>query len=270
MNIPCATLHWYGKSWRKGRKLGHVTLVGNELGHLLAVANTFSPHFDDKMKAFSVQETIKPSLSPLSSSTNAIQLQSVSTRASGESYIQAAVIMGSSSDLKQMADCCRILESFGILFETTIVSAHRTPDRLVDYAKKAKSRGIKVIVAGAGGAAHLPGMVAAHTTVPVIGVPIPLKLLDGMDSLLSIVQMPRGIPVACVAVGNSTNAGLLAVRILGAADERLCSKLESYMHASTCSVLEKAAILERIGWRACVAEPDSPSTHHDELEKFYS
>lgn len=138
------------------------------------------------------------------------------------------IIMGSDSDWGVMKPAAEICEKFGVPFETKVVSAHRTPDDMANYAKEAVSRGIKVIIAGAGGAAHLPGMVASHTTLPVIGVPVESRHLKGLDSLLSIVQMPKGIPVATVAISNGVNAGLLAVRILSAFDEALRAELESY------------------------------------------
>ena len=138
------------------------------------------------------------------------------------------VIMGSKSDYETMKACADVLEEFGVPHEVQVVSAHRTPDAMADYAKSARSRGLKVIVAGAGGAAHLPGMVASHTTLPVIGVPVQTKALGGVDSLYSIVQMPAGIPVATVAIGNSRNAGLLAIRILAASDEALAAKLDAF------------------------------------------
>ena len=138
------------------------------------------------------------------------------------------VIMGSISDRQVMEAATTILEQFGVDFEFEVVSAHRTPDRMVEYAKSARSRGLRVIIAGAGGAAHLPGMVASMTTLPVIGVPIPTQHLSGEDSLLSIVQMPKGIPVATVAIGNGANAALLALRILGSTDTMIAEKLESY------------------------------------------
>ena len=139
--------------------------------------------------------------------------------------VTVAVIMGSDSDWPIMRDAVEVLKDFGVGVEADIVSAHRTPKKMVDYAETARSRGIKVIIAGAGGAAHLPGMVASLTTCPVIGVPIPLKHMDGLDSLLSIVQMPGGIPVATVAVGGAKNAALLALRILATEDDGLAQKL---------------------------------------------
>lgn len=144
---------------------------------------------------------------------------------------QVAVIMGSMSDMDKMQDAIDTLKEFGVEPLVKIVSAHRTPEMMVDFAKQAAGQGIKVIIAGAGGAAHLPGMVASLTTLPVIGVPVALKYLDGMDSLLSIVQMPKGVPVATVAVNNSQNAALLALRMLGIADEQISQKLADHQEA---------------------------------------
>ncbi|XDD55838.1 5-(carboxyamino)imidazole ribonucleotide mutase [Leptospira sp. WS4.C2] len=143
---------------------------------------------------------------------------------------KVAVIMGSHSDWETMKEACDILTEFGIPFEKEIVSAHRSPERMVEFAKSAKQNGFGVIIAGAGGAAHLPGMTASLTTLPVLGVPVQSKALNGMDSLLSIVQMPKGVPVATLAIGTSgaANAGLLAVRILSLLDADLHKKLESY------------------------------------------
>ncbi len=138
------------------------------------------------------------------------------------------VIMGSDSDWRIMSDASQALTDFGIAHEVEVVSAHRTPDKLMSYAREARGRGIRVIIAGAGGAAHLPGMVASMTALPVVGVPVPLAYLDGMDSLLSIVQMPAGIPVATVSIGGARNAGLLAARILATSDPDLGERIEAY------------------------------------------
>jgi len=143
--------------------------------------------------------------------------------------ILVGIIMGSKSDLETMKGAAKVLEQFDIGYEMKIVSAHRTPELMFEYARSAKTRGIKVIIAGAGGAAHLPGMTASLTTLPVIGVPVESRILKGMDSLLSIVQMPAGVPVATMAIGNSKNAGLMAARILSIKDERLADKLQAYM-----------------------------------------
>jgi 5-(carboxyamino)imidazole ribonucleotide mutase len=155
------------------------------------------------------------------------------------------VIMGSDSDLPVMQGAVDALVEFGVPHEVRVVSAHRTPDVMYEYAHRAAERGLRVIVAGAGGAAHLPGMTASMTSLPVIGVPVPLQQLDGLDSLLSIVQMPDGIPVATVGVGKARNAGLLAVRILGTADEGLRARLDAHRAALDATVREKDAKLSR-------------------------
>lgn len=157
------------------------------------------------------------------------------------------IIMGSDSDLPVMAEAARILEELGVPHETTIVSAHRTPDRMYQYAKGARSRGLEVLIAGAGGAAHLPGMCASLTELPVVGVPIRTKSLGGLDSLLSIVQMPPGIPVATVAVDGGRNAGLLAARILACSRPELAERLRSWTAARASEVLDKADRLEKEG-----------------------
>ncbi|HTX72816.1 MAG TPA: 5-(carboxyamino)imidazole ribonucleotide mutase [Rectinemataceae bacterium] len=158
-----------------------------------------------------------------------------------------AVIMGSDSDLPVMKEAVRTLEEFGVPVETTIVSAHRSPSRLVQYARGASARGIEVIIAGAGGAAHLPGMTASLTELPVIGVPVRSRTLDGLDSLLSIAQMPSGIPVATVAVDGARNAGILAVRILALSRPDLRAALVEFAAAMESEVLGKAERLEHQG-----------------------
>jgi 5-(carboxyamino)imidazole ribonucleotide mutase len=158
--------------------------------------------------------------------------------------------MGSDSDLKVMKDAAEILEHFDIEYEMTIVSAHRTPEKMVQYAFNAMEKGIKVIIAGAGGAAHLPGMVASLTSIPVIGVPIKSSTsLEGLDSLLSIVQMPPGIPVATVAINGSKNAGILACQILGTHNNLLLDKLKKYKEEMKKQVITKANKLEEVGWK---------------------
>jgi 5-(carboxyamino)imidazole ribonucleotide mutase len=158
---------------------------------------------------------------------------------------QVGIIMGSDSDLEVMQEAARILEHFKIDYEITVVSAHRTPERMFTYAQTARDRGLKVIIAGAGGAAHLPGMVASITTLPVIGVPVKLKTLEGMDSLLSIVQMPGGVPVATVAINNAKNAGLLAVQILGTHQPELAEALQQYKNELKEEVLKNATLVEQ-------------------------
>ncbi|MBB5955127.1 5-(carboxyamino)imidazole ribonucleotide mutase [Saccharothrix tamanrassetensis] len=149
------------------------------------------------------------------------------------------VIMGSDSDWPVMRAATEALAEFEVSFEVSVVSAHRTPQRMLDYATSAADRGLRVVIAGAGGAAHLPGMVASATVLPVIGVPVPLKYLDGMDSLLSIVQMPAGVPVATVSVGGARNAGLLAVRILAASDPALRARMAEFQASLEQLVLRK-------------------------------
>ena len=156
---------------------------------------------------------------------------------------RVGVIMGSDTDWLVMEDAAHALAEFEVPFEVGVVSAHRTPDRMLDYARTAAGRGIEVIIAGAGGAAHLPGMVAAASPLAVIGVPVPLARLDGLDSLLSIVQMPAGVPVATVSIGGARNAGLLAVRILGASDRGLRERVEAFQADLAATALEKDAAL---------------------------
>ncbi len=158
---------------------------------------------------------------------------------------QISIIMGSDSDLEIMKDAANVLDEFKIPYEITVVSAHRTPDRMFSFAKEAKGRGIKVIIAGAGGAAHLPGMVASITTLPVIGVPVKLKTMDGLDSLLSIVQMPAGVPVATVAINNAKNAGILAAQILGTYNEEIAEKIQAFKDKMKEEVEKKAELVEK-------------------------
>lgn len=164
--------------------------------------------------------------------------------------ILVGIIMGSDSDLPVMQTAADILTELGIGFELTVVSAHRTPLRMVDYAQTARSRGLKVIIAGAGGAAHLPGMVASITPLPVVGVPIKSSnSIDGWDSVLSILQMPNGIPVATVALNAAKNAGLLAASIIGAGDPAVCDRIASYKKKLEAEVLGKVAGLQQKGWQ---------------------
>ncbi|TFK64174.1 phosphoribosylaminoimidazole carboxylase [Pluteus cervinus] len=234
LTIPGVSVHLYGKAdCRKGRKMGHITIVGES---------------DAETRA-----RLRPLLESLpSSSADEVNLYAPQppTPGSGFSHKQplVGVIMGSDSDLPVMITAARVLDRFEIPYELSIVSAHRTPDRMIEYARSAASRGLRTIIAGAGGAAHLPGMVAAMTPLPVIGVPVKGSTLDGVDSLHSIVQMPRGIPVATVAINNSTNAGLLAVRILSAGIPRLIDSMAQYMKDMEGEVLGKVGKLEEVGW----------------------
>ncbi|MBP7832441.1 MAG: 5-(carboxyamino)imidazole ribonucleotide mutase [Candidatus Levybacteria bacterium] len=168
--------------------------------------------------------------------------------------IVVGIIMGSDSDLEVMSDAAKILDEFDVPYELKIVSAHRTPDRMNEYAKNASQNGIKVIIAGAGGSAHLPGMTASHTTLPVIGVPIKTKNLDGLDSLLSIVQMPPGIPVATVSINGAKNAALLAIKMLSISDNTLSYKLNEYAKNLETEVLQKSEKLEQIKYKKYLDE----------------
>jgi 5-(carboxyamino)imidazole ribonucleotide mutase len=160
------------------------------------------------------------------------------------------IIMGSQSDLKVMSAAADFLKELDIPFELTIVSAHRTPERMVEYAKSARERGLKVIIAGAGGAAHLPGMVASLTTLPVIGVPVKSSnSIDGWDSVLSILQMPGGVPVATVALDGALNAGIIAAQIIGTADTAVATKLQAYKEALKNKVLDSVKALETNGYK---------------------
>ncbi|ETV96064.1 phosphoribosylaminoimidazole carboxylase, ATPase subunit [Aphanomyces invadans] len=219
--VPGAAVHWYGKAAiRPGRKVGHLTIVAPSLVELRARALVVSP----ATAALTIPSTKQPVV---------------------------GIIMGSDSDLPSMSAAAKILDDFEIPYELSIVSAHRTPERMYTYAQSARARGLQVLIAGAGGAAHLPGMVAALTPLPVVGVPIQTRALSGMDSLLSIVQMPKGIPVATVAIGNAANAGLLAVRILGG-DANL-SKMESFLARQEQEVQGKINKMEEQGWSAYLA-----------------
>ncbi|WP_017661714.1 5-(carboxyamino)imidazole ribonucleotide mutase [Baaleninema simplex] len=159
------------------------------------------------------------------------------------------IIMGSDSDLPTMKAAIDICQQFDVACEVAIVSAHRTPERMVNYAQTAHKRGLKVLIAGAGGAAHLPGMVASLTPLPVVGVPVATRHLGGLDSLYSIVQMPRGIPVATVAIGNAQNAGLLAVQILATHDPDLLDRVQAYRTHLSDTVLDKQARLDDLGYK---------------------
>nr|GME03762.1 phosphoribosylaminoimidazole carboxylase, chloroplastic isoform X1 [Ipomoea batatas] len=219
LEIPGASIHWYDKpEMRKQRKVGHITFVGPSMGIVEARLRS------------ALRENIMDS------------------QPSGSVAPRVGIIMGSDSDLPVMKDAAKILREFDVPTEVKIVSAHRTPETMYSYAVSAVERGIQVIIAGAGGAAHLPGMVAALTPLPVIGVPVRASALDGMDSLLSIVQMPRGVPVATVAINNATNAGLLAVRLLGISDTSLQARMAQYQEDRRDEVLVKAERLEKGGW----------------------
>jgi len=166
------------------------------------------------------------------------------------------IIMGSDSDLRIMQETAAVLDEFGIPYEMRIISAHRAPDALAAYAKKASGRGLKIIIAGAGGAAHLAGVTAAHTILPVIGVPIETRALGGIDSLYSTLQMPAGVPVATVAINGAKNAGLLAIQILATADSKLTAKLLTYKNELERSVQEKSKRLVRVGYKTYLIDKE--------------
>jgi len=220
--MPRAVVHWYGKAQcRAGRKMGHINLTGHSHGEI-----------DASMAELLALEGIPVSLLP---------------GGKLESSPVVGIVMGSQSDLPTMHAAVDILKKFGIAYEVDIVSAHRTPDKLMTYSRSAAGRGLRVLIAGAGGAAHLPGMVAAMTPLPVIGVPVKTSTLSGVDSLYSIVQMPRGVPVATVAIGNALNAGLLAVRILSTSRPALRQKMMDYQSEMKDMVDDMSAQLTALG-----------------------
>ena len=235
LSMPRATVHWYGKvGCRAGRKVGHINLTADSHGEL-------DKTLSQLLKLEDIPESVIPS------------------GGLGQSPL-VGVIMGSQSDLPTMQAAVEILKKFGIPYEVDIVSAHRTPDKLVEYGRCAASRGLQVIIAGAGGAAHLPGMVAAITPLPVVGVPIKTSTLNGQDSLLSIVQMPRGIPVATVAIGNAMNAGLLAVRMLCGSRPILREKMSEYQIEMKGKVDDMSEKLLELGSDAFLEQMENKST----------
>lgn len=224
LSVPGSTIHLYGKTTRAERKMGHINIVASSMDECeRRLAKISGEEAEEAPKT--VEGIAGTSKTPL-----------------------VSIIMGSDSDLKVMSAGADILRKFNIPFELTIVSAHRTAHRMAKFAAEVAGRGVKAVIAGAGGAAHLPGMVASETTLPVIGVPVKGSSLDGVDSLYSIVQMPRGIPVATMGVNNSTNAALLAIRILAAYDTTLHIQLAEYIKNMEKEVLAKAEKLETIGY----------------------
>ncbi|AAS51436.1 ACR210Cp [Eremothecium gossypii ATCC 10895] len=224
LETPGASVYLYGKESKPKRKVGHINIVASSMQEA-----------ERKLRFIT---------------GGAVSLEEDGHNPQGDASPLVGIIMGSDSDLPVMSKACEILTQFGVPYEVTIVSAHRTPHRMSKYAIEASERGIKAIIAGAGGAAHLPGMVAAMTPLPVIGVPVKGSVLDGVDSLHSIVQMPRGVPVATVAINNSTNAALLAVRLLGAYDTKYHALMQQFLLKQEEEVLGKAEKLETIGYRA--------------------
>ncbi|RDW85183.1 phosphoribosylaminoimidazole carboxylase [Coleophoma cylindrospora] len=235
---PNAALHMYGKESKPARKIGHITLVAQTMAEAEKAMNPMIALADEmRMERLPAAQRIAAKATSMAKPASKAELQPL-----------VAVTMGSDSDLPVLKPGLALLETLGVPYFVTITSAHRTPARMTDFAANAASNGFKVIIAAAGGAAHLPGMIAASTALPVIGVPVKGSTLDGMDSLLSIVQMPRGVPVATVAINNSINAALLAARILGSNDVELRQKLEKYAKDMESEVLGKAEKLEGAGW----------------------
>jgi phosphoribosylaminoimidazole carboxylase len=246
--MPNAALHMYGKASKPGRKIGHITVTGasmaeaeKSISKLIILADNI------RAERKFAEHTIGASLS-----------KPTVVKASPKQHTEqplVAITMGSDSDLPVLKPGIALLKDLGIPYLVTITSAHRTPTRMTRFAQEAAGNGIKVIIAAAGGAAHLPGMVAASTSLPVIGVPVKGSTLDGMDSLLSIVQMPRGVPVATVAINNSINAALLAARILGASDLDVREKLDTYARQMEGDVLGKVDKLDSVGWERYGEKP---------------
>ncbi|KAJ5709707.1 phosphoribosylaminoimidazole carboxylase [Penicillium malachiteum] len=239
LSIPNASIHLYSKGDAKpGRKMGHVTVTAATMHEAETIIQPLVKVVDDIRAQ---RSDIKTKAAPSDPSKPAPQV---------------AVVMGSDSDLKTLVPGLKLLESyFGIVPAVEITSAHRTPNYMAEYSAEAASRGIKVIIAAAGGAAHLPGMAAAHTALPVIGVPVKGSVLDGVDSLYSIVQMPRGVPVATVGINNSINAALLAARIIGAFDPAVQRKVEAYAEEARAENMEKKGTkLQELGWEKYFAQ----------------
>eukprot|EP00741_Cyanophora_paradoxa_P007695 tig00001181_g7444.t1 len=246
MSTPGVAMHWYGKrDARSGRKMGHLTVVGPTMEEVRR-----------RIRAMGIEppapNPLVPSSSAAASSSAgpvpAVAPQAAPAAPAGRPLV--GIIMGSDSDLPRMKPAAEILTEFGVPFELTVVSAHRTPKRMMEYAASAHERGLRCIIAGAGGAAHLPGMVASMTPLPVVGVPCRTSgPLDGVDALHSIVQMPKGVPVATVGIDNAANAGLLAVRIVASSDRALLDRMAAYQRDMEQMVLDKADKLEREGWQ---------------------
>ena len=229
--VPETSVHLYGKGdARTGRKMGHMTITAPTMGEAEKLIQPLVDIADE------VRGKTSSPVTKGSSSSNAL----------------VAVIMGSYSDMNVLVPGVKILESFGIPVEQHITSAHRTPEWMFEFVSSASSKGIEVIIAAAGGAAHLPGMAASHTALPVIGVPVKPSVGDGLDSVYSILNMPRGVPVATVGVNNSTNAALLAARILGTKHQAISQKYVAYVENAKNEVMEREKALQEEGWDACV------------------
>ncbi|EXJ76389.1 uncharacterized protein A1O5_00897 [Cladophialophora psammophila CBS 110553] len=245
LDVPGAKIHLYGKGeGRPGRKMGHITITGSSLSEceikmhpLIQMVDAIRVHRNDR--------SIQPSTDSILKTR--AELLDMNPAPSPRAVI--AVVMGSDTDLATLRPGLALLDTMDIPYEVHITSAHRTPQYMLDFGKAAASRGFKAIIAAAGGAAHLPGMMASETTVPVIGVPVKASSLDGLDSLMSIVQMPRGIPVATVGIGNSVNAAILAARIVGSSDEKARKWVADHLHKMDDENMEKEHRLQREGWK---------------------
>lgn len=240
LSVAGATVHLYGKGEAKpARKMGHITVLAGSMAEAEFRMVPLIQLFDSSKSGMTGSDILPTTFAVPANSYDRPVI---------------SIIMGSDSDLPVMKPAAQVLKDFGVPFELTIVSAHRTPARMTRFAAEARARGLKVVIAGAGGAAHLPGMVAAMLTLPVVGVPVKGSTLDGVDSLHSIVQMPRGVPVATVAINNSTNAALLALRILSSEDSEMGriirGKLESYTERMEAEVMTKVGRLEGEGWES--------------------
>ncbi|KAJ2774536.1 phosphoribosylaminoimidazole carboxylase ade2 [Coemansia nantahalensis] len=246
LEVPGATVHLYGKEDAKaGRKMGHITVVADSALQLRRRTDLIAGRLANASNAERARLAYRLCQQP--STNGAVCTEELNDVRDMSPLV--GIIMGSDSDLPTMRPAAQLLEQFGVPFELTIVSAHRTPERMFEYARSAHERGLKVIIAGAGGAAHLPGMVAALTPLPVVGVPVKGRILDGVDSLHSIVQMPRGVPVATVAINNADNAALLAVRIIGASCPTYLEAMAQYMTDMRVGVEKKIERLETTGWK---------------------
>lgn len=242
-------LHLYGKASKPSRKIGHITVTSYstefDLEQLASPLIKEAAHIRKERLAAN-SAALRPDAAPAPTAQAVVPV--TSSRDTKNPLV--VITMGSDSDLHVLKGAFDVLEQFQVPYDFTITSAHRTPQRMSELALSAASRGIRVLIAAAGGAAALPGMLASETTVPVIGVPVKATHLDGQDSLLSIVQMPRGCPVATVGINNSTNAAMLAVRILGTSDAGYRDAMAAYMHKMGEEVEAKAAKLQDGGWKA--------------------
>ncbi|KAL9595830.1 MAG: hypothetical protein Q9219_006207 [cf. Caloplaca sp. 3 TL-2023] len=244
--VPSTSIHLYGKgAARPGRKMGHITIATDSMQETVSRMKPLI-ELADTIRA----ERLNPQSKPAQLKDEGANAQRAQIGATESQRPLVAVTMGSKSDSSVLAPGIKLLQQLRIPFTVTITSAHRTPEKMRTFAHEAPNKGIKVIIAAAGGAAHLPGMIAANTWLPVIGVPVKGSVLDGQDSLLSIVQMPRGCPVATVAINNSINAAQLAVRILAVSDDDIRKRLEQHLLDQTESVLEDSDKMERLGFEA--------------------